>query len=72
VVVHIRAAAGYANKADDLCSLAALFTGPRDRDEGECYVNLEGNAGAELVGVDMLRVMSPARKGVFDEMRSLR
>jgi hypothetical protein len=72
VVSHIRSGNGYANRADDLGSLATLFTEHWARAEGKCDVTLEDIAEAESVGADILRAMSPSRSEAYDDMRSLR
>jgi hypothetical protein len=72
VVAGIRKGHGYANKADDLGSLATLFTEHWQRADGQCGVTLEDIARAEELGARILKSMSPSRNEVFDDARSLR
>jgi hypothetical protein len=72
VVASIRKGQGYANRADDLGSLAALFTEHWDQAEGECGVKLEDIAAAEELGARILEAMSPSKAQVVEDVRSLR
>jgi hypothetical protein len=72
VVANIRKGHGYANKADDLGSLAALFTAHWERAEGKCEVTLDDIARAEVLGADILQAMSSSRSEVLDNIRTLR
>ncbi len=72
VVATIRTGNGYANKADDLGSLATLFTEHWARAEGKCEVILEDIAEAESLGASILQAMSPSSKEEVDYVRDLR
>ena len=71
MVANIRSGNGYANKADDLGSLATLFTEHWARAEGKCEVILEDIAEAESIGASILKAMIPSGSEVFDDMRGL-
>jgi len=72
VVATIRRGGGHANNADDLGSLAALFTEHWDKAEGQCGVSLDDIAEAEELGAKILQAMSPSRAELFDDVRGLR
>jgi hypothetical protein len=72
VLNRINKGNGYANKADDLGSLATLFTEHWESAQGLCNITLEDITRAKALGADMLEAISPSRKQAVDDFKSLR
>jgi hypothetical protein len=72
VVAAIRKGQGYRDKADDLGSLAALFTEQWADAEGRCDVTVEDLARAEELGAGILEAMSPGQAQVIGDARVMR
>jgi len=62
----------YLNVADDLGSLASLFTEYWSQAEGNCDVTLEDIARAQRLGAGILRAMSPSHTEELGEVKRLR
>jgi hypothetical protein len=72
VLNRIRKGNEHSNDADDMGSLATLFTERWDTYEGLCNITLEDITRAEAVGADILQAITPPRKHPCDNVRTLR
>ncbi len=72
VVAAIRAGNGHMNKADDLGSLATLFTENWHYVMGRCDVTEEDVLQAQALGTRMLQLMGASNRANILELRDLR